>query len=381
MTGLTREQLVQGLRTSQFQKVVFLVGAGISVAAGIPDFRTAKTGLYAQVKKMGLPVPEDIFSLEYFLHNPSPFYTIAREFLFYPQEVHPVKAHYFMRAVELRKQLLMVYTQNIDGLELVAGISQKKLVQAHGHMRSAHCISCKTEYPIKEFESFIKEESSNNSSDKEKDQKKSEKDLFLDRMRNQRVYFCNKCHEKELEEFVSATLNMTAELTKPHETSSSDDEIHESSSAPKDKEDNIPAHSRVLSRQYRSDEGGIIKPDIIFFGEKVSKSFNRQFAKISEADLVIVMGTSLKVHPFSELLKSISDDTPLVIINKELPKIAKENLLFLEGDIETTITSLCEELNWNIEDNAVLVTNTPRKRSIKALDVQEKPKRRKKEEK
>ena len=41
--------LVSGLREKQYQKVVFLTGAGISVAAGIPDFRTPGTGLYAKV--------------------------------------------------------------------------------------------------------------------------------------------------------------------------------------------------------------------------------------------------------------------------------------------------------------------------------------------
>jgi NAD-dependent histone deacetylase SIR2/NAD-dependent deacetylase sirtuin 2 len=31
-------------------------------------------------------------------------------------------------------------TQNIDDLETKAGISPSKLIQAHGHARSAHCL-------------------------------------------------------------------------------------------------------------------------------------------------------------------------------------------------------------------------------------------------
>jgi len=41
---------------------------------------------------------------------------------------------------------LRLYTQNIDGLESLTGIEQKKLVEAHGSFRSAHCIKCNCLY-------------------------------------------------------------------------------------------------------------------------------------------------------------------------------------------------------------------------------------------
>ena len=34
-----------------------MTGAGISVSAGIPDFRSPKTGLYANLQKYNLPSP------------------------------------------------------------------------------------------------------------------------------------------------------------------------------------------------------------------------------------------------------------------------------------------------------------------------------------
>jgi NAD-dependent histone deacetylase SIR2 len=51
----TREDLINGLRNKTFKKIVFLTGAGISVSAGIPDFRTPGTGLYSQMAKYNLP--------------------------------------------------------------------------------------------------------------------------------------------------------------------------------------------------------------------------------------------------------------------------------------------------------------------------------------
>ena len=41
-------------------------GAGISTSAGIPDFRSPKTGIYDNLKEYNLPYPEAIFELKRF---------------------------------------------------------------------------------------------------------------------------------------------------------------------------------------------------------------------------------------------------------------------------------------------------------------------------
>jgi len=97
---------------------------------GIPDFRTPGTGLYDNLQKYNLKNATDVFDIEYFRKNPKPFNMLAKEL--FPGQYHPSTTHYFIRYYMKKGLLLRCFTQNIDGLESLAGIPDKKIVQAHG---------------------------------------------------------------------------------------------------------------------------------------------------------------------------------------------------------------------------------------------------------
>jgi NAD-dependent deacetylase sirtuin 2 len=79
LSSLDLPGIAQYISSGRARNIVVLVGAGISVSAGIPDFRTPGSGLYCQLQKYNLPFPEAVFSLGFFRHNPKPFYMLAKE--------------------------------------------------------------------------------------------------------------------------------------------------------------------------------------------------------------------------------------------------------------------------------------------------------------
>jgi len=204
-------------------------GAGISVSAGIPDFRSPGSGLYSMLEKYDLPEPEAMFSIDYFRENPKPFFDIIK--ILYPDQFHPTKAHYFIRLLHEKGLLLRNFTQNIDTLEYVAGIPREKTVFSHGSFSSSRCIDCGKPYTYE----FVREH------------------VFANK-----IPVCASC-------------------------------------------------------------GGVVKPDIVFFGEDLPKEFfEKMKTDFPKCDLLIVMGTSLEVQPFAGLIAHVPPHVPRFLINMEV---------------------------------------------------------------
>jgi NAD+-dependent protein deacetylase sirtuin 2 len=131
-----------------FKNIIILLGAGISVSAGIPDFRSPKTGLYHRLSELDLPRPESVFELAYFRRRPEAFFTLASELWPGKGRFQPTLAHWAIRLLTDKGFVRRIYTQNIDGLELLTGINPDALVEVHGTFSTASCIDCRRPHPV-----------------------------------------------------------------------------------------------------------------------------------------------------------------------------------------------------------------------------------------
>ncbi|CAL9688205.1 unnamed protein product [Knipowitschia caucasica] len=93
----------------------------------------------------------------------------------------------------------------------------------------------------------------------------------------------------------------------------------------------------------------IMKPDIVFFGENLPEMFHRAMKQDKdEVDLLIVIGSSLKVRPVALIPNSIPHEVPQVLINREqLPHLNFD--VELLGDCDVIINELCHRLAGDFE--------------------------------
>lgn len=112
-----------------------ITGSGVSAESGVPTFREAQTGLWAQYDPLELATPEA------FLSNPTlvwEWYAWRRELVC---NVRPNSAHTALAEIERRKPGLTLITQNVDGLHQRAG--SRNVVEFHGNVHRNRCHECR----------------------------------------------------------------------------------------------------------------------------------------------------------------------------------------------------------------------------------------------
>ncbi|KAF7853381.1 hypothetical protein EAF04_010675 [Stromatinia cepivora] len=284
------------------KKIIVLTGAGISTSLGIPDFRSAN-GLYAQLEHTGLSDPQDVFNIELFREDPTIFFRIAKNIL--PSVVRFSPTHQFIKVLQDKGKLLTNYTQNIDGIESAAGILPEKIIQCHGSFATATCQHCGNQVKGKEIFPEIKAGN------------------------------IPRCKECVLPPPPTQTLKRKRSSNggnKKRRRPNDDDE---------NEADDIP-------------QSGIMKPDITFFGEQLPDTFSDRLSKHDrdQVDLVITIGTSLKVAPVSEVVPYLPSNVPQIQINRD-PVSHLDFDIDLLGECDVVVSELCKALGWNLEHEMI----------------------------
>ncbi|KFH45897.1 NAD-dependent protein deacetylase-like protein [Hapsidospora chrysogenum ATCC 11550] len=291
--------------------IIILTGAGISTSLGIPDFRSKGTGLYSKLEHLGLSDPQEAFDIDVFKQDPTIFYSVAKDIV--PAIDRYTPTHKFIAMLHEHGKLLTNYSQNIDNLEVMAGVPKDKLIQCHGSFGTASCIQCG--YRIQ-----------------------GEK-IFPD-IKAGRIPECPRCVQN---------LRPAGGPPKRKRSAGADGKKRRrwgASAANSSDEDD--------DSEYDIPTAGIMKPDIIFFGEPLPDEFSKRLTEHDrdKVDLVIVIGTSLKVTPVSEIVSWLPSHIPQIYVSRQAVNHINFDIDLL-GDCDVVITELCRRLGWDLNHEMV----------------------------
>ncbi|QRW07263.1 NAD-dependent histone deacetylase SIR2 [Ceratobasidium sp. AG-Ba] len=274
------------LAVAKAKRIVVVTGAGISCSSGIPDFRSSD-GLYNLVKSR---YPEavlkgrDLFDAALFRDPTSSavFYTFMAELKTQIDSAHPAPVHDFLATLDAKGKLLRSYTQNIDGLEERAGLHTGECNPAGGGPAGHRPKNVQLHGDIH-------------------------------RVR------CTLC---------SASMACTSEHIDQFRTGT-----------PPDCPECIARSDARTARSARALKCGTLRPAIVLYdephplGDQIGAVQTSDLGK--RPDLLIVMGTSLKVHGLRKLVKSfakaVHSSRPLPAANATSHSLL-HNVVFGEAD-------------------------------------------------
>lgn len=122
--------MTHGIRFSDFERIVFFTGAGMSAESGIPTYR-GRGGIWGQYNY------EDFACQRAFERDPEAVWDFHDKRRAAVRACEPHRGHRIVSAVQAKKPSTVVITQNIDGMHTRAGAND--VIELHGSLWRVRC--------------------------------------------------------------------------------------------------------------------------------------------------------------------------------------------------------------------------------------------------
>lgn len=101
--------------------------------------------------------------------------------------------------------------------------------------------------------------------------------------------------------------------------------------------------SENMSLADTAPDGSVFRPDIVWFGEDVPL-FEEAIAIAVSADVFLIVGTSMQVYPAANLISYIRENTPVYVIDKNIPELYGKNFTAIQATASQGVREFAELL-------------------------------------
>ena len=158
--------------------------------------------------------------------------------------------------------------------------------------------------------------------------------FYNERRQNVKDAKPNKAHEiiAELEQFFNVHV-ITQNIDDLHERAGSKNILHLHGEIFKMRSEKNDAIIYPISGDINvgdiAPDGFQLRPHIVWFEEPVPM-MDDALLLASMADIFVVVGTSLVVYPAASILNYLAPSTPVIVVDKKVPKVNRNNVTYIE---------------------------------------------------
>jgi NAD-dependent deacetylase len=93
----------------------------------------------------------------------------------------------------------------------------------------------------------------------------------------------------------------------------------------------------------KCEKGSQLRPHIVWFGEAVT-GINKALLMVQQADILVVIGTSLNVYPAASLVNYSKPEIPIFVIDPDCPQVYMKNVTYIQEKAGKGMEKLKSEL-------------------------------------